>query len=1239
MKKNNIFLTSIVCALFSGCTTLQEPQYREGEPKEDFAYPSHKEIERSFYLLGDGGYSVPGGSSEGLLAFKTYVDSVKQVGNYTLFLGDNIYPEGLEAKDHPNRVKSEYRLDAQIDAVENYDGKILFMPGNHDWYNQGLVGLKRQEDYLQKKLERDDVFSPKAGCALQSIDISEDIQLLVVDSQWYLEDWDENPKINDNCPEIKTREAMFLEVESELKKNQNKTVVFAIHHPLYTNGLHGGNFHFNNHLYPTQRKVPLPILGSLITLIRTTGGVSSADTQNERYKYLRQRLETIAGKWGNVVFVSGHDHSLQYIEEDYIKQIVSGSASKASYVGLRDNGLFAYPGQGFAVLDVFKDGSSWVSFYGSENKTPKLLYQKEIIQRPEVFKTDTLPTHFPETVKASVYEPEKNTKSDFYKSIWGDRYRELYSTEIEVKVADLDTLYGGLEPMRKGGGHQTNSIRVKDSLDREYNFRMIKKDAVQFLQSVAFKNKPISEQFENTLAEEVIEDFYTSSHPFAFLTIPTLSDAIGVLHTNPELYFLPKQPELGTYNAEHGEEIYMIEERPEENWLNYESFGSPNHDIQSTSGMFERLRRDEKYTLNEASYVKARIFDMLIGDWDRHNDQWRWAEIEEEDGNRAFEPIPRDRDQVFSNFDGALFGSLRGLLGFANQFAVYGEDIKDIKWFNTAAIGLDRSLLQNVGKDTWLEQAKFVQENITDEVIEEAFAELPNEVQGEITQNLIQKLKGRRDNIVDISMRYYNHLASLAIVTGTDKDDFIDVTRIEDGSTKVKITRNKGGERDDVLSEKIYFPGETEEIWIYGLDDDDEFYVEGPARGKILVRIIGGQNNDIYHIENGSRVKVYDHKSQPNTVAKNEGADIKFTDDYQINVYDKDRKIFTSSSMLPSVGFNPDDGIILGLRNTYMINGFERNPFTARHRVTAGYFFATQGFEIGYEGEFANVVGNYNFGVGAYYSSPKTTRNFFGYGNETFNPDDVKTLDYNRSRISEIKAEAGIIKETPFGRTYRFMATFEGNKVEDTEGRFLIEEFTTDPDFYERKYFAGLEGIFHYESYDDVLNPTNGMNFKITGGGKMNVEESGNSFAYLNPYMEFYNSISRNRKWVLNTKVQAEINFGDDFEFYQAATLGGNNGLRGYRHERFVGGEAFAAGGDIRYSFDKFKTRFLPFQIGLFGGYDIGRVWLDGENSNVWHDSYGGGFWINSAEAVSGKFNFFTGSEGWRFSFGFGFSF
>ncbi|MCH4823774.1 metallophosphoesterase [Gramella lutea] len=1239
MKKVKLLASLFTLLLVLSCATV-EPKYREGEASSNFDYPTGKEVEKSFYLLGDGGYSPPGGSSLGLLAFKSYLDSVNKTDNYTIFLGDNIYPDGMPPKSSSEREAAEYRLDAQLDAIENYKGKVVVIPGNHDWYNEKLEGLERQKDYLKEKFEDDLIWSPEIGCGLESIEVSDNIQLIVIDSQWYLEDWNRNPKINDNCEQIKTREAMFLELESEIKKNQNKTILLALHHPVRTNGVHGGQYTFDRHIYPSQKKIPLPVLGSLATLIRTTGGVSIQDAQNNRYKSLANRLSAIAHGAERLIFASGHEHSLQYIEHDSVKQIVSGSGSKASYATLSNDGYFAYPGQGFAVLDVFKDGSAWVSFYANQDNKPKLLFQKEVIETPVPFDFKEYPDSFPEKMTASIYEESDTEKGPVHNTVWGERYRELYGTEVSLKVADLDTLYGGLEVVREGGGHQTVSLRVKDSLGREYNIRRVRKDALRFLQNVAFKNQPVEDKMENTVAENLMTDFYTAAHPYGFLAIPGLSKAAGVYHTNPEIFYLPKQEALGKYNSVHGDDIYMIVERPEEGWTGYESFGSPDHDIVSTADMIERLRRDEKYILDETAYVRARIFDMLIGDWDRHQDQWRWAEIEDDQGNHYFKPIPRDRDQVFSNFDGAFFGTLRALTGFANQFAVYDDDISDVEWFNIAALGLDRSLLQNTGKQTWVEQAEYIQQNITDEAIQKAFSKLPKETSGETTDDLIKNLKGRRDNIIEIVERYYDHLANLAIVTGTDKDDFIDIVRLEDGNTRVTITRNKDGERAEKLSDKVYKNEETEEIWVYGLDDDDKINVTGEGPAKIFVRVVGGQNNDVYTIDSGKSLKVYDHKSLPNTIKKIDGAKLRLTDNYEINTYDKDKKTFASGSILPEIGYNPDTGFSFGLEYVKSINKFKRNPFTSQHTFSGEVHSATNGFRLAYEAEFATIVGKYNLQVGANFANPNFSENFFGFGNETENFEDELGLSYNRVGLSEYGVKAALVNKTPFGSFFGFTATFEGIEVQNKEGRFITEDFISeDPEFFDRKYFAGLDAMYRYESYDDRLNPTRGMLFELNLGGKINITDPGRQYGYFKPYMGFYNALTNNRKLVLKTRAEAHLNIGKEYEFYQAAQLGAETGLRGYRLERYTGKSSFGTGADLRYSFNTIKTSFLPFQPGVYAGYDLGRVWTDSENSDKWHDSYGGGVWINSAEAIQGNFSVFTGEEGARFQFGLGLKF
>ncbi|MBT8296184.1 MAG: outer membrane protein assembly factor, partial [Gramella sp.] len=584
--------------------------------------------------------------------------------------------------------------------------------------------------------------------------------------------------------------------------------------------------------------------------------------------------------------------------------------------------------------------------------------------------------------------------------------------------------------------------------------------------------------------------------------------------------------------------------------------------------------------------------------------------------------------------------TLRALTGFANQFAVYGDDILDVEWFNIAALGLDRSLLQNTGKSTWIEQAEFIKNQVTDEAIEKAFSKLPEETNGETTQELIKNLKGRRNNIVDIANRYYDHLANLAIVTGTDKDDFIDLERLGNGETRVKITRNKDGERAETLSDKIYKHEETKEIWVYGLDDDDKILVTGPGDPKIFVRIIGGQNNDEYTLENGKNLKIYDHASLPNTIHENNGAKIRFTDNYEINTYDKDKKTFSSGSIIPEIGYNPDNGFFFGMEYVKAINKFKRNPFTLQHTFAGEVHSSTNGFRLAYEAEFANIVGNYNLQVGANVKSPNYSNNFFGFGNETSNFEDEKGLSYNRVGLSEYGVKTALVNKTPFGSFFGFTATFEGIEVQREDGRFITEDFiTSDSGFFDRKYFAGLDAMYRYESYDDRLNPTRGMLFELNLGAKINTADPDRQYGYFKPYMGFFNALTNDRKLVLKTRAEAHINIGKEFEFYQAAQLGANSGLRGYRLERFTGKSSFGTGADLRYSFNTVKTSFLPFQPGIYLGYDLGRVWVDPQSSKRWHDSYGGGLWINSADAIQGNISVFTGEEGARFQFGLGFKF
>ena len=1228
-----IILIFFVLSLFNACATYN-PQYKN---KDNIIVFPDKEIAHSFYLIGDAGNSPIGSSSEALKLFEA--ELIKASKNSTaIFLGDNIYPKGLPNKGEEGYDFAVHQLNAQTNAVKGFKGETIFIPSNHDWYSGGLKGLKRQEKYIEDKLGKN-TFLPENGCPIEKLNISDNVIMIVVDSEWYLTNWDKHPTINDDC-EIKTRAKFFEEYESLIKKARGKTTIVALHHPMFTNGSHGGQYSFGNHMSP------IPVLGTLKNIIRKTGGVTTVDIQNILYNQFRKRIITLSQENDKTIFVSGHDHNLQYIVQDNLPQIVSGSGSKAMATRNVGNGKFSYGASGYARLDVFKDGSSFVRFYSV--KENKVVFQTEVVAPKKILPKTNYNNDFYKQITASISSEEETNKGGIYKALWGERYRDAFSKQVTVPTVNLDTLFGGLTPIRKGGGHQSKSIRLEDKQGREYVMRALRKNATQYLQAVAFKDQYIEGQFDNTYTEALLQDVFTGSHPYAPFTIATLSNAVGVFHTNPVLYYIPKQNALGEFNEEFGDELYMIEERAADGHGNKSSFGFSNELI-STDDLLKKLNKYEENILDEAAYIRARLFDMLIGDWDRHEDQWRWAKFKE-NGKKVYRPVPRDRDQAFSIMaDGALLSIATSILPSLRLMKNYSEDLKSPKWFNLEPYSLDMALINQSNRNVWNNQVKHITESLTDDVIDEAFTYFPSEINQETVQDIKRKLKGRRSNLQKISDNYYNHINQFAIIKGTDKDDWFEVERKPNGNTKVTAYRIKKGEKADVLHERTYTSNDTKEIWIYGLDDDDMFKVSGTGDKLIKVRLIGGQNKDTYNIINGKKVKLYDYKSKPSDFITNNGYK-NLTDDYETNVYDYKKLKNSGNQFIPTFGSNPDDGFKIGFSNTITKYSFKRNPFTSQQTISAAYYFATQGFDLDYKDEFANVVGNMNLGLSAKFTSPNYAVNFFGYGNATPNPEADENdgfdtdLDYNRVKLRTLRFNPTLIWRGRFGASFEFGISYESIEVEETEGRFINDEFIGD-NIDVNDNFYGIHAKYQFKNSDNKAFPTLGMLLAVETGYKNNTSKS-KGFGYVIPELGFYYKLESTGQLVFATKFKGQINFGDDFEFYQAANLGANNGLRGYRNERFTGKSAFVQSTDLRLNLRKIKTGLLPLNIGLYVGFDYGRIWVDNDllldashHSNKWNTSIGGGIFTNAADIVTLNISAFNSDDGLRLAFKLGFGF
>ena len=110
-----------------------------------------------------------------------------------------------------------------------------------------------------------------------------------------------------------------------------------------------------------------------------------------------------------------------------------------------------------------------------------------------------------------------------------------------------------------------------------------------------------------------------------------------------------------------------------------------------------------------------------------------------------------------------------------------------------------------------------------------------------------------------------------------------------------------------------------------------------------------------------------------------------------------------------------------------------------------------------------------------------------------------------------------------------------------------------------------------------------------------------------------------------------------DYEVYQASVLGGYRELRGIRRDRFNGRSSAYGNADLRFRIVRVRNAFIPFDLGGLAHYDAGRVWLDGETSNIWHSSYGFGGWLGILDKVALRGVYSKSDDDEFFVFGIGF--
>lgn len=875
---------------------------------------------------------------------------------------------------------------------------------------------------------------------------------------------------------------------------------------------------------------------------------------------------------------------------------------------------------------------TWLVICSFSYAIPLLSQQHNLLGQKKEGEVSAIPESFPEydsradsSMQYPITTPVKE-KGKFEIFMLGEHHQDVYLEQYNYPVLDLSTYKGGLKVLKTGGGKQTNSLRLASHNEQEYVMRSITKDETRVVPY------PFSKM---AFVTYLFRDNYLGTFPFAPLVMPDLSDAANVYHANPGIYYIPKQPALGIHNQKFGGEVYLVEERASTEWPNLSSFGNATK-FESTPDLAEKLVKNHKHKVDQNWVARSRIFDLLIGDFDRHDDQWRWTVTKTEDNLNIYRPIPRDRDQAFCKYDGNVIKLLSPYHALLRQLPDYNEPIKSFKWatFNTRFF--DHTFINELSLEDWLKEAVFIQNNITDELIAKAFSKLPSRVYELSAPAIIKSLKERRDALPSIAEGLYRQLSKKVLITGTAKKEYFEVIRQDDEHTLVSVHAwSKKREKKELLYRRLFKTSETKEIYLYGLEDDDVFHISGEVNKGITLRIVGGLGKDEFIDKSkvkGRRKKdkFYDSKEGNILQLNSEGKDLT-SDIAENNTYVRLGHQFDQNNFepFPQVGYNADDGIMIGFSGIYQVSGFNKAPLGQQHELGLNYAFATQGMDFTYNGYFFGVKNYWDFVINTELRSNRYAFNFFGLGNESTQT--VKELDFYRVRQSMAYLDFGWQRRfaEDIG-AFSIRPLLQRTEIKSTENDFIASDDNgLSADNFENRLYAGLVTEFNFTKVDNEISPRTGYRFNTNLQWQTNLSGTDRRFTTLGTDFTIYKSFGGVHKLIFASRIGAELIRGN-YDFFYAPTIGQEENLRGFYGQRYRGETSYFHTSDLRWELGSFSNPLIPFSFGITSSFDYGRVWQPNETSDFWHSSYGGGIFIMPLNLAVVTFNYNrSASDNW----------
>jgi hypothetical protein len=750
------------------------------------------------------------------------------------------------------------------------------------------------------------------------------------------------------------------------------------------------------------------------------------------------------------------------------------------------------------------------------------------------------------------------------KAIIGPLWRDAWATEIQAEGFDLLHARGDLKLERWTGDSASFRLRFKGPDGVRYAFRTLQRSPGNIF----------PQEVLNGFTPAILHELVAGTYPFADLLIHDLASAIDVPFPDVHIVVLTHADSSLSLPADGSGRLGMfyreyVAERAE-SLLNTRS-------VESLVGL------DAHESIDAPEVLKLRLLDFVLGSWHEGSATWRWLAAQR-GGRRFWKPVVSSHPLAFSRFGGAFAVASGFVIAPLPDWSTKYPDVNVLAWSDRS---FDERVLSGLSWRTYDSLASFISQHLSDSVIDEAVRRIPAERRSQDGELLRGILRERRNHLRQFSREYYELLAQAVDVHVPKGTTRVELIRADAQHLSVNVIAGGSGDSTFSTYARVMAAQETEEVRVYAGEAAKKIEYAGLPDNEISVIIVDSLN------------------AQDPSVERADGDDrgSLFEDGILVALPKEFDNTGSSWNLGVMADYNSEAGPLLGVGPMYSRHGFRTPPYSWTFSALLGYAPFTNNGRMRLFLDTRSLIHGASVSVNALASGYEMS-GFFGVGNETQKLKGAGGGFYH-PHLYQYRLTSALT--VPVSSSVRLAITGTANYVraEELKDRYvnIVRPYGVDG-----LAFFGIGGMVEYDSRDEPVNPQQGILVRFSGLTFPRSHGLTGSFGKSHVEVRAFAGGTGSSAATVAARVLAEKVWGN-VPYFELPNLGGWLALRGFTSGRYIGNALAAGSLELRTSIGHLNF-ILPSTYGVNIFVETGRVFAEGENSRLWHGSFGGTVWV-----------------------------